>query len=284
MLAKGGDLRYPMASIAILIRNPHLPPRRSQEHRDGFSSLSFYIHNESRGQNPDMRIYDLSQPMEKDMQIYPGDPIFSCQPIAKLEKDGYNVTSLAMGSHTGTHIDAPYHFVKNGKKCHELPLEDLVGSATVVKLGAMNLRQRQRITWDNLVQHDPAAIATLEKGPVKIVFVQTGWSRYWKTSEYLEHPYLDRNVAIELLQRGVRVLGVDTLSPDETHQPDFEGEGDFGVHEELLGAGAMIVENLTALDQLPPGPVFASLLPLKIEGCDGSPIRAVAWDDGSDGK
>ena len=73
------------------------------------------------------------------------------------------------------------------------------------------------------------------------------------------------------------MVGVDTLSPDETPRDGEEGEGGFGVHDALLKEGAVIVENLQGLEELPEGPLIASLLPLKIDGCDGSPIRAVAW-------
>lgn len=212
------------------------------------------------------------------MQVYPGDPVFACHSAATVEKNGYNVTALSMGSHTGTHLDAPYHFFDDGKKVHELPLEDLVGPAVVLRANlAGDLGPRQRITWDELVRRDPESFQKLEKGGVSIVLIRTGWSAHWKTPRYLEHPFLERRIAVELLRRGVRVLGVDTLSPDEIPGEGSEGDGDFGVHDTILGEGAIIVENLRGLDELPDRLVIASLLPLKIEGCDGSPIRAVAW-------
>ncbi|KLO09709.1 putative cyclase [Schizopora paradoxa] len=234
-----------------------------------------------------MKIVDLSHPIEPAMQIYPGDPVFSCCPAATLEKHGFNVTSFSMGSHTGTHLDAPFHFFDDGKKVDALSLGDLVGPVVVLRAdrapasaGGLGPRPRQLLTWDDLVRHsDPESFQKLEKGGARIVFIRTGWAAHWKTPRYLEHPFLERRVAEELLRRGVRVVGVDTLSPDETPQEGEEGEGGFGVHEVLLREGAVIVENLNlqGLEELPEGALIASLLPLKIEGCDGSPIRAVAW-------
>lgn len=234
-----------------------------------------------------MQIFDLSHPIEPTMQIYPGDPVFACHPAATVEKHGYNVTSLSMGSHTGTHLDAPYHFFEGGKKVDELPLEDLVGPAVVIRAdrGGQQLEPRQPITWEELGRRDPESFQKLEKSArgVRIALIRTGWSVHWKTPQYLEHPFLERQVAEELLRRGVRVLGVDTLSPDETPAQEgegSEGEGGFGVHDVLLREGAMIVENLRGLEELPDlegRSLVASFLPLKIEGCDGSPIRAVAW-------
>ena len=110
----------------------------------------------------------------------------------------------------------------------------------------------------------------------RIVIIHTGWSKYWKTGEYLNHPFIDVQAARKLLELGVLLLAIDTLSPDET-VPDGQ-EGDFGVHDAILGSGGMIVENLTGLDKLPKDKdIRVSFLPLKLGDCDGSPIRAVAW-------
>lgn len=216
-------------------------------------------------------IIDISQKLEADTQVYPGDPQFSCCGVATIKEHGYNVCSLSLGTHTGTHIDAPYHFVGGGKSVDELDLSLLVGPAAVIDLSSK--ASRERITWDDL---ECAGVVSLLGGR-KILFVRTGWSRHWKSAKYLDHPFLDGRVAEKLLEIGVQVLGVDALSPDET-AADSGPQGDFGFHETFLGAGALIVENLAHLDQLPEH-VFVSLLPLNLVGCDGSPIRAVAWTE-----
>ncbi|THH05469.1 hypothetical protein EW145_g4770 [Phellinidium pouzarii] len=218
-----------------------------------------------------MLIYDLSHKLDSETQPYPGDPVFSCHQAANIKEHGYNLTSLTLGSHTGTHIDAPYHFLEKGKTIDELDLSLLIGPAAIVDVPSK--KPRERITWDDLVRAD---VVGLLDGGCRILLVRTGWSRHWKSPTYLDHPFLDRGAAEKLVKLGVRVLGVDTMNPDET--PDGSGaEGDFGVHEIILGADSMIVENLTGLEQLPGNHVHVSLLPLNIAYCDGSPIRAVAW-------
>ena len=215
-------------------------------------------------------IFDLSHRLEPDMQIYPGDPVFSCCSAANIKEHGYNVKQLSLGTHTGTHIDAPYHFVEHGKKVDELDISILVGRATVLDLTSKS--SRERISWEDLQSLGVESLVTDRR----IVIIHTGWSKYWKTGEYLNHPFIDAQAARKLLELGVLLLAIDTLSPDET-VPDGQ-EGDFGVHDAILGSGGMIVENLTGLDKLPKDKdIRVSFLPLKLGDCDGSPIRAVAW-------
>lgn len=222
-----------------------------------------------------MRVYDLSHELDSETQVYPGDPSFSCRRVASIQKDGFNVTSLSLGSHTGTHIDAPSHFVDNGKTIDQVDLSLLLGPAVVLDVSGKE--PRKRITWDELVRK---GITSLFED-YHILILRTGWSKHWKTSTYLDHPFLDSQAAKRLLDLGMRVLGVDTMSPDETHT-DEAADGDFGVHEAILAADGMIVENLTGLEQLPGIRPHVCLLPMKIAHCDGSPVRAIAWVPGTD--
>lgn len=215
-------------------------------------------------------VYDLSHELDSETQVYPGDPLFSCRKVATVTENGYNVTSLALGSHTGTHIDAPSHFVDNGRTIDQVDLSLLLGPAVVLDVSGKP--PRERIFWDELVR---AGIKEL-LNDCRILLIRTGWSKYWKSPVYLDHPFLDRHAAQKLIELGMGVLGIDTLSPDETHMEET-ADGNFGVHDTILRAGGMIVENLTGLEQLPSYRVNVSLLPMKITNCDGSPIRAVAW-------
>ncbi|EJD08173.1 putative cyclase [Fomitiporia mediterranea MF3/22] len=216
-----------------------------------------------------MRIYDLSHKLDSNTQIYPGDPSVCFHKHTTVQNDGFAVTGLSLGSHSGTHIDAPCHFFEDGISVDAIDISLLVGPAVV--LDVLDRKPRERITWDHLIK---VGANTLIQGH-RIVLIRTDWPKHWKTPLYLDHPFLDREAARKLLDMGVRVLGVDTLNPDETFT---EGEGsDFGVHETILGAGAMIVENLTNLESLPKEGLHVSLLPLSLTGCDGSPIRAIAW-------
>jgi kynurenine formamidase len=197
-----------------------------------------------------------------------------------MKEHGYNVTSISIGSHTGTHIDAPYHFLDAGATIDKVDLSVLVGEAAIVDVRQIIIKPRQRIFWDDIRSIIDESLAS--ENACKIVLFVTGWSKHWKTPKYVDHPFFDKTVAEGLLQLDVRVVGVDTLSPDEVTVPDEsaseEPSGDYGFHDTFLGAEGLIVENLVALESLPSSKMSVSLLPLKLVGCDGSPIRAVAWN------
>lgn len=209
-------------------------------------------------------VVDLSHPLDaRHISIYPGDPEFKCCPHTTIDRDGYSVQSISMGSHTGTHIDAPAHFIVGGKTIDQIPLSSLTGPALVIDL--IHKGEREIITWDDLVGYSE------RMKPGVILLLRTGWSRYWATPKYVNHPFLTRDAAKQIVTRGVSVLGIDTFSPDET-----EGSGDFGVHEVFSAAGNVIVENLTNLELI--GPDFiVSLAPLNLQGGDGAPARACAF-------
>lgn len=226
---------------------------------------------------------DLSLPLDESTQVYPGDPLFVDTPHASYEKDGYSVRHLSLGTHTGTHIDAPYHFVAEGQTIDKTPLDLLVSEVVVVDLSQLSgggLTPRERITWAQLEPY----IDSSSLQPGRILLINTGWSKlYYGTDKYLHHPYFAPEVAHKLLSLGVKVIGTDTLNPDETQGP-AGGDG-FGFHEVFLGAGGVIAENLTNLEALmeaqnrstPDSVWVVSLVPLRLIGADGSPVRAFAY-------
>ena len=211
------------------------------------------------------RIVDLSHRLDEGVQVYPGDPAFRASPAATVDADGYNVLHVAMGSHTGTHVDAPFHFFADGARIDELDLALFVGPAVVVDVRGRG--PRERITWADV---EPWAH---RMGPGRVVLLHTGWSAHFRTERYLDHPFLDGGAAERILATGVRTLGVDALNPDETV---LDGEGDFSVHEAVLGAGGVIAENLTNLAAIEGDDAVVSMLPLSLAGSDGAPVRAVA--------
>lgn len=210
-------------------------------------------------------IFDLTQLIDDKVPIYPGDPLFKICAHSTIPSDGYSVQSISLGSHTGTHVDAPSHFCLTGKAIHEIPLSSFIGPAVVIDVTGK--QPRERITWEDILP--------FSKGIRRdsVVLFRTEWSKHWGTPTYFNHPFLDRHIAVELLKKGVTRIGVDTLSPDET-----EGQsGDFGIHETILNADGLIIENLCNLRSIPSNAMI-SFAPLLLNGGDGSPVRAYAWD------
>lgn len=207
---------------------------------------------------------DLSHPIRSGMQVYPGDPEVDLQVALDLERDGAAVTALHLGSHSGTHVDAPSHTIADGRTMGGVALDELVGDALVVHV-------------DGLDDHGVVTVERLGDLPERvpaIVVIDTGWARHFGTARALRHPSIDAEAARVLVGRGMRVLGVDTLSPDPT---DPAGTSEFPVHEVVLGADGLIVENLTGLDGLP-AHVRIGVFPLRVDA-DGAPARAVAFLD-----
>ena len=184
-----------------------------------------------------------------------------------MAKDGFNLLSVQMGSQTGTHVDAPFHFQDDAAKLDEVPLANFVGTGVIVD--ATDLGARGRITWRHI---EPVA-ASIHPGC--IVLLHTGWSRHYGTARYFENPFLDAEACRRLLALGVRAFGIDALNIDETPDSTHPGEG-FPVHHLIADAVGVICENLTNLAAITFEDPFISLLPIAIEGADGAPVRAVA--------
>lgn len=212
---------------------------------------------------------ELSRRVSGGMRVYPGDPDVRIEPALELAVDGVDVARLHLGSHTGTHLDAPAHTVAGGRTTGQIGLDELVGEALIVHLAGLAPRSHY-----GLAELEAALGAPLPERVPPIVVVDTGWARHFDTDTALEHPALDPEAAAELVRRGLHVLAVDTLSPD----PTVEGGTEFPVHEAVLGADRLIVENLAGLDGLP-SRVLVGFFPLRVD-LDGAPVRAVAFDVG----
>ena len=215
------------------------------------------------------RIVDLSHRVDENTQTFPSDPGPRFEPAATIERDGMNVLSLHLGSHSGTHVDAPYHFVENGARIDEMDPGLFVGPSVLIDVRGKE--PRGRITVDDLQPYE----GSLYKGVIAVLW--TGWDGYYGTSRYYDHPFLDRRAAQLLLDNGVGTVAIDALSVDETVLEGAHPEG-YPVHELLCGAGCVIAENLANIEALEfPNPVL-SLLPIKLSGSDGAPVRAVAME------
>lgn len=214
------------------------------------------------------RIVDLSVPVGAGTVVYPGDPEPRLTVHSTIERDGFTLLSVSMGSQSGTHVDAPYHFDEDTPRIDELPLERFFGPAVVVD--ATGAGPRGRITWDEHV----APIAD-RLAPGVIVLVRTDWSEHYGTATYFENPFLDADAARRILEAGVRTICIDAINLDETPDDDHPGEG-FPVHHLIAEAGGVIGENFRNLGAIDwPDPVV-SCFPVALEAADGAPVRAVA--------
>ncbi|MEY4349804.1 MAG: hypothetical protein RL719_1101 [Actinomycetota bacterium] len=215
-----------------------------------------------------VRVVDLSHPLTESTQVYPGDPVPHLTQHSTIDQDGFNLMSVAMGSQSGTHVDAPFHFDAATPKIDELPLQLFIGPARVVDCGA--LQPRERITAEKLGSQLESVLAG------DMVIFKTRWSKHYGTATYFENPFIDSHLIEALLERGVLTFGLDAINIDETPDADHPGEG-FPTHHLIAKAGGVICENLTNLEEINFEPIV-SILPLKFIGIDGAPVRAVALE------
>ncbi len=206
-----------------------------------------------------MKTYDITIPITPQMPVWPGDPRVRLERISKIETgDMANVSHLSMSVHTGTHIDAPYHFLAEGHTLEKIPLEFFIGSTYVLHLPDIDL-----ITADVL---ENAGIPPRTR---RVLF-KTRNSDLWASGEtefQTDFVALSPDAAALLVRRGVKLVGVDYLSvaPYGDSRP---------THEVLLKAGVLIVEGLN-LAEVSQGRYTLYCLPLKLEGVDGAPARAI---------
>ena len=207
---------------------------------------------------------DLSHPVRDGMMVYPGDPEVAIGPALSSDVHGVAVSRIDMGSHTGTHVDAPVHTVPGGRTMADVSLDELVGEALVVRVPGAS--EGQPYGWDDFVVD-----GGMPESVPPLVIIDTGWAQWFGTERALRHPFVTADAAGELMRRGMRALAVDTLSPD----PTVGSDGRFPVHDVVLGGDGLIVENVCALEDLP-SRVRVGFFPLRLEG-DGAPVRAVAF-------
>jgi len=195
-------------------------------------------------------IIDLSVSLNQDTPAYPGDPKIDIKQAADFATDGYLGHIIQLGTHTGTHVDAPAHMVDGAQTVGQIPLEVFCGTGKIVdgcSLGA-------------------AEDAGVVKGD--IVIFNTGTSqRFYEESYFTDYPTLSEELVDYLIDTQVKLVGLDTCSADNA--------AGFPIHKKLLSAGIPIVENLTNLSALQDKTFQFFALPLKLD-LDGAPVRAFA--------
>jgi kynurenine formamidase len=202
-----------------------------------------------------MRYIDLTHKFDFHMPAYPGDPIPEITQITDIDKDGFTDHFAKMGMHIGTHMDAPMHMVKNTKTLSEIGVEQFFGKGCLIDVRGCTSIEKSMFT-DAKLDSDT------------IVFVMTGFYKKFRTPDYYEkYPEFTPEAANFLVEKKIKIIGMDTPSPD---RPPFK------VHKILLGNNVLIIENLTNLETLIGVNNFEVIaLPAKFDW-DGAPARVVA--------
>lgn len=210
-----------------------------------------------------MRAIDLSWPITDGMPGFPGDPAPSVRRVMTVERDGAAVSLLTLGSHTGTHMDAPAHMAAGGKTLDELPCESFFGLARVVDVTKLAGRR---------IEIADIMASARDIGSVDFILLYTGWSARWGDESYLRgYPALSEDAARWLASCKLKGVGVDAMSLDEA------GSDMYVIHKILLESGLLIIENMKNLELLTAAGTFCfASLPLPFENADGAPVRAAA--------
>lgn len=210
------------------------------------------------------KFVDLSWEVSEESPIYPGDPEPKVTVATTLENEGYNLSGVYVGTQTGTHVDAPYHFSNEGETIDNMELDFFFGEAVVIRVTEKG--ENEKITMEDVMPYDEKIKADT------IVLFNTNWYKKRGTEEFFRHPYVSGEVAEYLVNKGVRFLCIDTINADQT------GGTEFPVHDLFSEKRLMIGENWANFDQIDFENVVVAAFPMKIVGTDGSPVRAVAME------
>ena len=213
-----------------------------------------------------MKIVDLTLTVSDEIPTFPGSPQPSFIPWENVKEDGYNLELLFLSTHTGTHMDAPYHFLEKGAKIHEISLKKLVSETVLI--------QCRKKGGESITKID---IQKFEKKHGKIddfssVIFSTGWQRNLQKKYYFtKNPGLSVSAAKYLASKKINLVGVDSPSID------LGKDSKFSVHQIFAKKGILIVENLANLEKIKSSKFHLVVLPLKLKNATGSPVRAIAF-------
>ena len=212
-----------------------------------------------------MEPIDLTLDISQKIPSFPGSPPPQFIPWSKIKTDGYNLELLFLSSHSGTHIDAPYHFIENGCKIHEISPKRLICEATLIKL---KKKSDQLITKHDIIRFEK------KHGKIKsnsAVIFATGWNKNLQKKSYFKNnPGLATSATKYLVSKKVSLVGIDSPSIDLGKNTKFS------VHQILCKNNILIVENLCNLEKILRVDFKLIVLPLKLKNATGSPVRAIA--------
>ena len=207
----------------------------------------------------DRKFIDISFPYFEEMAIYPNNPHYCCSKVSDLRNgDSCNMSRIEMGTHTGTHLDAPSHFIQDGMTIDQLSLERINGKAKVLHIR------------ENVITKECLEKYGIEKDD--IIIFRTGNSNVFEGINVLgTYVTLDYEGAQYLADKRVGMIGIDYMTIERPREQREQGKS---VHHILLDAGIPILETLD-LRNVEEGEYMLCCLPLKLEGADGSPVRAI---------
>jgi kynurenine formamidase len=211
-----------------------------------------------------MKIIDLTQTIRQEMHTFDPHAKPLTIPWAKMDVHGYESELIFMSTHTGTHMDAPYHFHLAGKRIDEISVDKFVADAVL-----LNIKKPAKgyVTKSDIGKCEKKI--PISKG--NAVIISTGWETHWVKNDYLSsNPGLSKDAARYLVSKKVSMVGIDTANVDHPSASNF------AVHNILLPKGVLIVENLCNLKRIKQVHFRLIVLPLKIKGASGSPLRAIA--------
>ena len=213
-----------------------------------------------------MKVIDLTLTVSNKTPTFPGSPQPNFIPWEKIKDDGYNLELLFLSSHTGTHLDAPYHFLEKGAKIHEISLKKLVSNAVLIK---SRKKSNESVTKTDIQKFEKkhGKIASFSS-----VIFYTGWQRNLQKKYYFtKNPGLSVSAAKYLASKKVSLVGIDSPSID------LGTDSKFSVHQIFAKKGMLIVENLANLGKIKSSKFHLVVLPLKLKNATGSPVRAIAF-------
>ena len=212
-----------------------------------------------------MKVIDLTHTIKENMPVYPGDDTPKLIPVSTYEKDGFKETLLEMYSHTGTHMDTPAHIFAGRTALDEFPIEQFIGRALVID--CRDLEEGQVISMERINK-------VLDRAKkADFLLFNLGWDKRWGTDSYFgDYPCINDKVLDFIINGDYKGIGFDVMGLDPISDVNLPR------HKRLFQDTDIInIENLKNLDLCGSDLFYFSCFPLKIENCDGSPIRAVAW-------
>ncbi|MBO34447.1 MAG: cyclase [Rhodospirillaceae bacterium] len=218
------------------------------------------------------RIIDLTFTIHEGMQTFPvhWQPAVEITQLGRHGQEDRETRKIVIGTHTGTHMDAPSHFIPGGETVENIPLDQLIGPATI--LDFTWAEEKQELGIDDLKK-------AIGDSPMERLVFRFDWSDHYGTLKYYqEHPFISEDAAQWLVDRGCRVVAMDSPQLDAPYNGRGSGN-DSPCHKILLGNGCVKVEYLTNLKEIGQKEIELVVAPLKIAEGDGAPVRCFAIED-----